>query len=53
MSEVECTSQWKKVGTKSWRGFVYLNANATEEDLDEQKSVYSWYNPYYWLDGYI
>jgi len=57
MNEVECTSHWKKVGTKSWRGFVYLNANAdtntSEEKLNEQKPEYSWYNPYYWLDGYI
>ena len=45
MNEVECTSHWKKVGTKSWRGFVYLNANAdtntSEEKLNEQKPEYS------------
>lgn len=44
--EVQCTSHWKKVGTKSWRGFVYLT---TDEEKPVETQVYSWYNPYYWL----
>lgn len=43
--EVQCTSHWKKVGNKSWRGFVYLT---TEEEKPVETQTYSWYNPYYW-----
>ena len=44
--EVKCTAHWKKVGEKSWRGFVNLEH---EEEKPIEKQSYSWYHPYYWL----
>lgn len=47
--EVQCTSRWKKVGPKSWKGFVYLNQCENDENNTKEPSTYSWYHPYYWM----
>lgn len=50
--EVQCTSRWTKVGSKSWKGFVYLNQSESENDSEthnDSTSTYSWYHPYYWI----